>query len=82
MRLYLGLLCAAFVALAPIEAWAQKTSAKPKTTNKPTLAKAPAATKQAAPEGGTARDFALPTKEEFTLDNGLRARLVPYGQVP
>ena len=82
MHSYRGLLCAAFVALAPVAAWAQKMPAKAKTTSQPALAKAPAAAKQAAPEGGTPRDFALPTKEEFTLENGLRARLVPYGQVP
>ena len=82
MRLYISLLCAALVALAPAETRAQKTPAKAKSTSKSASAKAPAAPKQAAPEGGTARDFALPAKEEFTLENGLRARLVPYGQVP
>ncbi|OGX89119.1 peptidase [Hymenobacter lapidarius] len=46
------------------------------------ITKAPAAPKEAPPAGGTPRDFALPAKEEFTLDNGLKARLVPYGQVP
>ena len=56
--------------------------AKAKASNKTIAAKPPTATKQAAPEGGTPRDFTLPAKEEFTLDNGLRARLVPYGQVP
>ncbi len=84
-KLLIGLLSAALVATAAPGATAQK--APTKTTQKPTtraagVAKPPAAAKQAAPEGGTARDFALPAKEEFTLDNGLRARLVPYGQVP
>ena len=77
MRLYIGLLCATLVALAVPEAWAQKTPTKVRATSKPAPAKAPAAAKQAAPEGGTPRDFSLPTKEEFTLENGLRARLVP-----
>ena len=56
---------------------------KPAATSRPAAAaKAPAVPKQAAPDGGKPRDFALPAKEEFTLDNGLRARLAPYGQVP
>ncbi|UYZ58191.1 M16 family metallopeptidase [Hymenobacter latericus] len=38
--------------------------------------------KQTPPEGGTPKDFSLPAKEEFKLDNGLQATLVPYGNVP
>ncbi|SFQ32280.1 M16 family metallopeptidase [Hymenobacter arizonensis] len=93
-KLLIGLLSAALIATAAPGVHAQKTPVKPKTTTKPAAtrsagvakavaaAKAPAAPKETPPEGGTPRDFALPAKEEFTLDNGLRARLVPYGQVP
>jgi predicted Zn-dependent peptidase len=94
-KLIIGLLSAALVATAAPGARAQKAPAKTKAAAKPATttrsagvakavaaAKAPAAPKQAPPVGGTPRDFALPAKEEFTLDNGLRGRLVPYGQVP
>jgi predicted Zn-dependent peptidase len=40
------------------------------------------AQKQAPPAGGAPRDFTLPPKTEFTLDNGLQATLVPYGEIP
>ena len=83
-KLVIGLLSAALVAAPGVRA--QQAPAKAKQTvkpnAKPTAAKPAAAPKQAPPAGGTPRDFALPAKEEFTLDNGLRARLVPYGQVP
>ncbi|MBF9221495.1 M16 family metallopeptidase [Hymenobacter ruricola] len=70
-----------------------KTTTKAQTATKPVIyskgaakavaaAKASAVAKQAPPAGGQPRDFALPAKEDFTLDNGLRARLVPFGQVP
>lgn len=93
-KLFIGLLSAALVAAAVPCAQAQKTPAKPKAAAKPATtraagvakavaaAKVPATPKQAPPEGGKPRDFALPAKEEFALENGLRARLVPYGQVP
>ncbi|UOQ66395.1 M16 family metallopeptidase [Hymenobacter volaticus] len=80
--LYFTLLCAALaVAVAPA-ASAQTKPAKP--AAKPAAAKpeAPATPKQAPPVGGTPRDFALPAKEEFVLPNGLKAKLVPFGQVP
>ncbi|UYZ62454.1 M16 family metallopeptidase [Hymenobacter weizhouensis] len=75
--LYLGLLGAALAAAAP--ALGQKAPAK-----KPAAAaaQAPAPAKETPPAGGTPRDFALPAKEEFALDNGLQAKLVPFGQVP
>lgn len=38
--------------------------------------------KQSPPEGGTQKDFTLPASTTFTLDNGLRATLVPYGSIP
>lgn len=41
-----------------------------------------AAQKQTPPEGGKPRDFKLPAKQEFELDNGLSAVMVPYGDVP
>ena len=97
-KLLIGLLSAALVAPAAPGVQAQNIPAKPKATAKPApkptptrtagvakavaAAKAPAAPRQAPPEGGKPRDFTLPAKEEFTLENGLRARLVPYGQVP
>jgi predicted Zn-dependent peptidase len=40
------------------------------------------AQKQQPPAGGTPRDFTLPAATTFTLDNGLRATLVPYGSIP
>ncbi|WP_082115936.1 M16 family metallopeptidase [Hymenobacter terrenus] len=83
-KLVIGLLSAALVTTG---AQAQKAPAKVKTTARPTntrsagVAKSVAA-KEAPPVGAKPRDFTLPAKEEFTLDNGLRTRLVPYGQVP
>lgn len=38
--------------------------------------------KQEPPPGGTPKDFSLPEKRSFVLDNGMRATLVPFGQVP
>jgi len=38
--------------------------------------------KQTPPEGGTPKPFTLPKKETFTLKNGMRVTLVPYGAVP
>ncbi len=38
--------------------------------------------KEAPPPGGTPKDFTLPAKEKFALENGLRATLVPFGSVP
>ncbi|HEX8326918.1 MAG TPA: pitrilysin family protein [Hymenobacter sp.] len=86
-KLVIGFLSAALITA---QAHAQKapTKAKPTNTRAAGVAKAVAATKapatakQAPPEGGKPRDFALPAKEDFALENGLRARLVPYGQVP
>ena len=40
------------------------------------------AQKQLPPEGSQPRDFVLPAKETFTLDNGLKVTLVQYGNVP
>jgi zinc protease len=34
------------------------------------------------PEGGTPKAFTLPKKETFTLKNGMRVTLVPYGTIP
>lgn len=34
------------------------------------------------PAGGTPKDFSLPVKDTFALDNGLQATLVPFGNVP
>ena len=40
------------------------------------------AQKQMPPAGGAPRNFTLPAKQEFALDNGLQATLVPYGDIP
>jgi len=40
------------------------------------------AEKQAPPPGGTPKDFSLPEKTRFELDNGLSATLVNYGTLP
>lgn len=38
--------------------------------------------KETPPAAGPARAFTLPAARRFTLDNGLRVTLVPWGQVP
>jgi len=38
--------------------------------------------RQAPPSGGTPKDFILPAKDTFGLDNGLQATLIPFGSVP
>lgn len=40
------------------------------------------APKQSPPEGGTPKDFTLPAKQHFQLDNGLKVTLVPFGKIP
>lgn len=40
------------------------------------------AQQEAPPEPGAPRDFRLPDTRTFTLDNGLRVTLVPYGTLP
>jgi zinc protease len=40
------------------------------------------AQKQAPPASGTPKDIKLPPKRTFTLDNGMRVTLVPFGTVP
>lgn len=40
------------------------------------------AQKQPPPEGGQPKDFELPAKETFTLDNGMRVTMVPFGTLP
>ena len=37
---------------------------------------------QTPPEGGTPKDFSLPNKTSFSLDNGITVTLVPYGALP
>ena len=41
-----------------------------------------AAQKQAPPEGGPAKAFTVPANETYTLPNGLKVTLVPYGIIP
>src|SRR5437868_5409409 len=40
------------------------------------------AQKQSPPHSGTPKDIRLPLKRTFTLDNGMRVTLVPFGTVP
>jgi len=40
------------------------------------------AQKQAPPEGGPPKAFTVPANETYTLPNGLRVTLVPYGIIP
>ncbi|MEX2117706.1 MAG: pitrilysin family protein [Bacteroidota bacterium] len=40
------------------------------------------AQKQLPPEGGKPKDFNLPHKHTFTLENGLNVTMVPYGSLP
>ena len=40
------------------------------------------AQKQAPPEGGPAKAFSVPANETYTLANGLKVTLVPYGIIP
>jgi zinc protease len=40
------------------------------------------AQKQAPPEGGPPKAFTVPSNETYTLPNGLKVTLVPYGIVP
>ncbi|AUD01977.1 M16 family metallopeptidase [Spirosoma pollinicola] len=40
------------------------------------------AQKQTPPEGGKPKDFILPKRQVITLENGLKASMVPYGTVP
>ena len=37
---------------------------------------------QGPPPGGTPKNFVLPAKDIFGLDNGLQATLIPFGSVP
>jgi zinc protease len=41
-----------------------------------------AAQKQTPPEGGPSRAFTVPAHETYTLANGLKVTLVPYGNIP
>jgi len=40
------------------------------------------AQKQAPPEGGPAKAFSVPANETYTLANGMKVTLVPYGIIP
>jgi zinc protease len=40
------------------------------------------AQKQAPPEGGPAKAFTVPANESYTLPNGMKVTLVPYGNIP
>jgi predicted Zn-dependent peptidase len=47
-----------------------------------TMAAVAVAQKETPPEGGKPRDFKLPERTSFTLGNGLRVTMVPYGEIP
>jgi predicted Zn-dependent peptidase len=38
--------------------------------------------KQTPPEGGIPKDFKLPAKQQFELENGLKVTMVPFGKIP
>ena len=38
--------------------------------------------KQTPPAPGAPKDFSIPTPTKFTLDNGMKVTLVPYGTIP
>jgi zinc protease len=40
------------------------------------------AQKQSPPEGGPAKAFTIPAHQNYTLPNGLKITLVPYGNIP
>src|SRR6516225_8060404 len=40
------------------------------------------AQKQSPPEGGPAKAFSVPANETYTLANGMKVTLVPYGIIP
>ena len=40
------------------------------------------AERETPPAGGEPKDFNLPEKTTFTLDNGLKVTMVPFGQLP
>jgi len=40
------------------------------------------AQKQAPPEGGPAKAFTVPANETYTLGNGMKVTLIPYGIIP
>jgi predicted Zn-dependent peptidase len=46
------------------------------------LAAVAAAQKKAPPEGGPPRAFTVPAHETYTLANGLKVTLLPYGNIP
>jgi zinc protease len=85
--LFTGLLsaaCFSLLALPPAAAQTAKPKAKPASPKTPVAktAAALAAPKEKPPVGSAPRDFKLPPRQDFTLANGLQARLVPFGEVP
>lgn len=46
------------------------------------MAPALAEQKELPPEGGKPKPFAVPAQETYTLKNGMRVTLVPYGTIP
>lgn len=78
-----GLLSAACFSLLALPPALAQTKPKPKAPVPSAKALAPpAAPKEMPPPGSAPRDFKLPPREDFTLANGLQARLVPFGEIP
>jgi len=46
------------------------------------LGAAGAAVKEVPPEGGPPKPFHLPPTDDFTLSNGMKVTIVPYGAIP
>ena len=47
-----------------------------------TIALASNAQKQAPPQGSAPKPFTVPAHETYTLPNGMKVTLVPYGNIP
>ena len=67
-KILTAVLLAAVAAVNALPAAAQATTAP--------------AQKETPPAGGAPKPFVLPKKETFTLKNGMKVTLVPYGSVP
>ncbi|HLK05029.1 MAG TPA: insulinase family protein, partial [Candidatus Acidoferrum sp.] len=47
-----------------------------------TMANAASAQKEAPPQGSAPKPFTLPAHETYSLSNGMKVTLVPYGNIP
>jgi zinc protease len=71
----------AFVFAAAVASGALSAAAQPIKEGADPL-KSAAAQKEQPPAGSAPRPFTVPRKETFTLKNGMKVTLVPYGSVP